>query len=224
MDSTPAPRLRPGCRQWLPLAALSLLAGCNACEKFVGPEGEIAQYLQAQSVEPTARISVPGGGELAVSQVRFDHVLVKPEGEGFTAVGQVDAEGVYAGQAKVSYIGLERVPFVRTDGHWVPKGALLPGLQEVGALLVARHAAEDAHDPAALERLVAAGWTDPTADRGAAIAAMRERLAAAQKAQPKRWIIRVERERAEVLEETEGATRLVLVREGAALKIAAGSL
>jgi hypothetical protein len=210
-----------------PSAALLLaLSGCGGCAQLVGPEGEIAQYIQAQRTA-APRFSIPGGGDLVLSQVSFDHVLVKQEGQGFTAVGQVDAEGTYAGTTQVSYIGLERVPFVRLDGRWLPKDALLPALQQVAALLLERRAAEEARDPAALERLVAKAWDDPRAGgRDAALAAMRERLSAGPaKAQPKRWIVRVERERSEVLEETSlGSTRLVLVREAGQLRIASGTL
>jgi len=216
----------PTRRPFALLAASTLVAsGCAACGQLLGPEAEILHYLQAQRAA-SPRFAVPGGAEIVLSQVSFDHVLVKPEGEGFTAVGQVDAEGTYGGTAQVSYIGLERVPFVRRGGRWVPKGALLPALQEVAALLLARRAAEDARDPAALEPLVALAWKDERVAREEAIAAMKERLSAGpQKAQPKRWIVRVERERSEVLEETSaGSTRLELVREAGRLRIASGTL
>ncbi|MGC4121701.1 MAG: hypothetical protein QM765_45415 [Myxococcales bacterium] len=208
------------------LFASALLAGgCGACGQWLGPDAEIAQYLQAQGTA-SPRFAVPGGAEIVLTQVSFDHVLVKPEGEGFTAVGQVDAEGTYGGATQVSYIGLERVPFIRSSGRWVPKGALLPAMQEVATLLLARHAAEEARDPAAIERLVAKSWGDERVAREAALASMKERLAAGPaKAQPKRWIVRVERERCEVLEETsEGSTRLVLLREAGQLRIASGTL
>ena len=219
-------RLTPLALLLVALGATTSMSACGGCAKFVGPEGEIAQYLAVQPEAEGARFAIPGGAEVVLSQVRFDHVLVKPEGEGLTAVAQVDAEGTYAGEAKVSYIGLERVPFVRKDGRWRPRGALLPALQDVGALLVARRAAHDARDPAAMERLVAKAWSDETTGREAALAAMKDRLSAGQvAAKPRSWIVRVERERSEVLEETAaGATRLVLVREGGQLRIASGSL
>lgn len=208
-------------------AALALLvaSGCASCDRLLAPDAQVAKFLQEQdSADP--RFAVPGGGEIVLSRAKFDHVLVKPgEGGGLVAVTQVDAEGRY-GEARVSYIGLERIPFGVRAGRVVPSGALLPALQEVAALLVARRAAEDARDATALERLVAAGWEDAGLARDAAIAAMKQRLAAGPaKAQPKRWIIRTERERCEVLEETSaGSTRLVLVREAGALRIASGTL
>ena len=219
----PRPSLRRPSSRALP-ALLLALSGCAGCDRILGPEVEIAQYLQAQGAA-SPRFSVPGG-EIVLGKVRFDHVLVKPEGEGLTAVGQVDAEGLFAGTTRVSYIGLERVPFVLRDGRWLPRGALLPALQEVAGVLMARHTAEQARDPTAIERQVATVWAGEGVSREAALAAMKERLAAGpRKAELKRWIVRVERERCEVLEETSaGATRLVLVREAGQLRIASGTL
>jgi hypothetical protein len=157
--------------------------------------------------------------------VSFDHVLVKPEGEGFTAVGQVDAEGTYGGTAQVSYIGLERVPFVRRGGRWVPRARCCRRCRRSRRCSwLPRRGGRSRPGRARAPR--GPGLEDERVAREEAIAAMKERLSAGpQKAQPKRWIVRVERERSEVLEETSaGSTRLELVREAGRLRIASGTL
>jgi len=209
------------------VALSSSLCGCAACSKMVGPELEIAQYLAGHR-EARARFQIPGGADLELVRVGFEHVLVKPEGEGYVAVAQVDAEGLYGGEARVSYIGLERVPFVRRGGRWTPRGALLPALQEVAALLVARQSAQAAGDPSALAKLVASNWIDERLGRQEALELARQRFTLGEEREAQaitRWIIRVEREQVEALEQTKGgARRLVLAREQGALKIASGNL
>lgn len=213
------------------LVLAAAAAGCDGCScaKVAGPEGEIETFLQAQ--REGGLVFQIAGKPLRLTSAKFDHVLVKPEGEGFIAVGKVDAEGVFDRDTKVSYIGLERVPFVLQGGRWVPRGAFLPGLEAVGALLEARREALEAHDAAALEKLLT---RERLADQ-ASLAALRERVAAesAGRRRAQAWIARVERDGAEVLEESAGLmpdgtlantrVRLVLRREDGALKIADGN-
>lgn len=206
------------------------LASCGGCEPVTGPEIEIARILEAQSKGAT--IAVPGAGTLALSKVRFDRVLVKPEGEGFTAVATVDADGALDGMA-VGYLGLERVPFVRRGAQWVPKTSLLPALVEVASLLAERHSALRRHDATAIERLVAHGWSDRRLSREEALSQMRDRVRdASGDERAVRWIIRIEREGAEVLEELDRATgtsgrgqvRFQLGREEGRFRFVAGLL
>ena len=161
--------------------------------------------------------------------MRFDRVLVKAEGDGFTAVATVDAEGTFDGVTQVSYLGLERVPFVRRHGRWEPREALLPALEEAVRLLLARRAALAATDSAALEHLAARRWKDPQVTREAALAQTRERIDEFKgRYQATRWIVRVERDGAEVLEQytlappdapvRKGQIRFELVREDAGLR------
>ncbi|MBI5544912.1 MAG: hypothetical protein HY901_13560 [Deltaproteobacteria bacterium] len=212
------------------------MSACIGCEPVLGPEGEIARVLEAQRSGVTCL--VPGRGKLELSAVSFAHVLVKPEGEGYTAVGQVDAEGLFAGATGVSYLGLERVPFVRRDGRWEPKECLLPALHEVVWLLSDRRAAAQEGDAERIERLVAKSWRDERFGREQAIAQLQARLAApAPQSKVERWVVRAERGKIDALEETSGQapseadgqrrprkTRLELVREDGKLRIAAGLL
>lgn len=219
-------------RRGLALVALAL-ASCAGCEPVAGPEGEIGRILQSARGEG-ASFAVRGGGVLTLRVAHFDHVLVKPEGEGLVAVAKADADGEYEGGTAVSYVGLERVPFVRRGAAWVPKGAILPALEEIAALLVERRAALERREPGRIEALVARGWSDARLPREAALVQMRERVEAFSGTyRPTRWIVRVEREEAEVLEEfvqeggggaSRGQVRFQLKREDGKLRIASGLL
>lgn len=209
----------------------ALLASCAGCEPVAGPEGEIGRILQSARSRG-ASFAVRGGGAMQLRVVHFDHVLVKPEGEGLVAVGKADAEGEYEGGVPVSYVGLERVPFVRRGRAWEPEGAILPALEEVAALLVERRAALEGREPRRIEALVAQGWRDGRLGREPALVQMRERVEAFSGSyRPTRWIVRVERGGAEVLEEfvqegeagaSRGQVRFQLTREDGKLRFAAG--
>jgi hypothetical protein len=206
------------CRRALVLLALS---SCSGCEPVLGPEGEIARVLEVRQSGPAFTLD---GKTLQLHAAHFDRVLVKPEGEGFTAVTTVDAEGTID-KTQVSYLGLERIPFVRIDGHWQPKEALLPALREVAELLSARRTALGTADAAALGELVSTTrWLDSTVTREVALAQLKDRIGDwAGRYEPTAWIVRVEREGAEVLEEytltapqgttRRGKIRFQLVRE-----------
>jgi len=210
-------------------AALAL-ASCGGCELLLGPEGEVARVISAQG--PGATLAVPGGGVLKLRSIHYSRMLVKPEGEGYVAVATVDAEGDYEKETAVSYLGLERVPFVRRGGAWEPKSSILPALAEIAAVLAQRRSAIERRDPEALERLVARAWSDSRLSREAAVAQMRERVSAGSGTyRATRWIVRTERQEAEVLEEVErgaadgaskGQVRLQLKREDGAFRISAG--
>jgi hypothetical protein len=209
----------------LPLALL--LAGCGACEHLAGPEVEISGALNRLG-ENRASFPVPCGGEIELRSARFDRVLVKPEGDAYTAVATVDAEGVWAGKTRIGYLGRERIPHVFADGHWRPAGAPLPELQEIADLLCRRSQALEKGDAAALAGLVAQGWRDPSVSRAVLLEGLNG-LAAAPRGEILAWIVRNERDGAEVLEErrdpASGQTvrlRSQLVREGAQLRFASG--
>ena len=220
----------PPVRAFAFLGLLSLCSCAGACEPVLGPEGEIAHFLETQRGGTT--IAIAGGGTLALSSLKFDRLLVKPEGDGFTAVATFDAEGIYDGQTRVSYLGLERAPFVRRDGHWVPRTSPVPALEEIVGLLAARRAAIAKGDASALEPLVAKGFQDPRLSREAALAQARERASQPATTSAVAWIVRVERDGAQVSEESEspGAdgkprksqARFDLKREDGRLKIFAG--
>jgi hypothetical protein len=212
-------------RALAPLFAAALCS-CGGCEPVLGPEGEIARFLETQRAG--AQVEIPGGGTLALASLKFDRLLVKPEGEGFTAVATFDAEGLYDGQTRVSYLGLERARFVRRDGRLVPRTSPVPALEEIVALLVMRRAAIARAEVGALEPLVARDFHDPRLTREAALAQARERMAELAGTRAEAWIVRVEREGAQVLEEYGGArrgqVRFELQREDGKLRFSSGLL
>ena len=223
-------------RLWPPLVCAAL-ASCGGCEPVVGPEGEVARFLEAQ--RGGCAVAVEGRGTLALTSLKFDRLLVKPEGEGLTAVATFDGEGVFKGvssgriadEIPVSYLGLERAPFVRREGRWAPQTSVVPALVEIVALLDARREALGKKDAAALDEMVAKGWKDARLTRDAALEKAR---ALEGRYQPTKWIVRVEREGAQVLEEytlepadgpaRRGQVRFELKREDGRLRFASGLL
>lgn len=209
------------------LLLLLSLASCGGCEPLGGPEAKVASVLQRCSDAPA---SCPAGSGLVLHRVRFDRLLVKPEAGGYTAVSTVDAEGVFHGTVKVSYLGLERIPFTTSSRGIAPPPALLPALDEVAALLTARRDALAQRDLAALEALVSSKWSDARMDREAMLAAARERAERGEQLpQPSLWSVRGDRDGAEVLEEYPAGggaqrSRFVLRREGGRLRFASGLL
>ncbi len=218
-------------RGWSAVAALALVSCSGGCEPVLGPDGEVARQLQ--SLKPGATFDLSGVGPLTLESIRFDHLLVKPEGEGMVAVTSVDLEAASAAGLHVSYIGLERIPYVKGERGWGVKGAAFPNLAAIAALLTERAQALGRQDPALLEPLVARAWKDPRFDRTQALALARERLPEFAAYRARRWIVRSERMAVEVLEEYEagptatprrGQVRFQLVREDGRLRFASGML
>lgn len=209
--------------RWAALLGL-LLASCGACERLAGPEAQIARALVLIG-QGGARFEVPGG-EVELVQARFDRLLVKPEGGRFVAVATVDAEARVA-EARVSYLGRERIGFELADGQWRPTGAALPGLQEILSLMLRRAAAAERGDGAALRALVAQRWSDPHLARQELLGRL-EQPAPAPAGRAEAWYVRNERGDAEVLEERRAPggelvrRRFRLVREGSNLRISEG--
>lgn len=205
-----------------------LLLACAACPALVAPESEIASalYHYAQGAAPAFEV---GGARVRIERVAFARVLVKPEGRGYTAVATVDAEGRLEGGPHVSYLGLERIPFVRDRQGPRPRGALLPALAELIECLRAKDAAVARGDAAALQTLLADRWDDPSVDREKLLRAVHERGPAPASPPAASWFIRIERDGADVLEERPGSagqparrTRYRLVREREGFRFSSG--
>lgn len=188
----------------LPLVALSIALSATGCERIAGPQAMVAGAL-AEASQPGAGFEVDSCGRLSLARVQFSRLLVKPEGEGMVAVATVDAEGAFVDGARVSYLGLERVPFRHEAGRWQIAGALLPALEASLSLMCRRRQALARGDRDAVEAL---GFSPVEA---------RSRQAGEDRV--RRWVVRVDRERVEVLEEGSiGNGRFVLKRENGALR------
>jgi hypothetical protein len=189
-------------------------------------------------MESGSTLSPTGLPPVQIIRLRFDQLIVKPEGAGYAAVATVDAEG-RAGDLAVSYLGLERIPFERREGKLLPAGELLPALSEILATLGARLDAFKRRDASAYESLIAERYEDPRITRRALIERVRDDFehAIGLSLLVTNWTIRSERAGAEVLEEYEvvlelpqgrrshkGKARYVLKRERGALRFAAGLL
>ena len=207
------------------MTAAILTAAGLGCPSLDPPETRVLAALE-QMQPSSAPAFLVRGARMQVQRVAFSRLLVKREGEGFTAVATVDAEAQLEGGPSVSYLGLERIPFQREDGTWRPRGPVLPALAQMVELMQRKAEAYERGDAAALEGLVAQRWEDGPRDRR--VAALREELNRPIP-QPKaaRWFIRVEREGAELLEEVPGEQgperrRYRLVREAEGFRFASG--
>jgi hypothetical protein len=155
--------------------------------------------------QPGARFAVRDCGELMLTRADFSRRLFKLEGQGMVAVATVDAEATLEGGVQVSYLGLERTPFRFEGARWQLDGPLLPALHEVLSLLCRRQRALAEGDVAALRAL---GF-EPGPTSGGAADPFRVR----------RWILRVDRDGAEVLEQGETRnSRFALKRENGSFR------
>ncbi len=195
-------RSRPQVRVLLPALLLGFaVSGCGGCsELLVGPEKDIAATLKG--LEARGTLELPGTGTLKTERLLFDRLLVKPEGNGYTAVSNVDLDGAVDG-LRISYIGFERIPFVRRDGRFVPSGSLTPNLVELLEVLRARADAFSRGDAAAYEALLAKGWEEPGIDRAALLERLHGDFARGPPARIEvtGWTLRNDRHAAEVTEE-----------------------
>ncbi len=204
------------------LAAL-LLAGCS-CRGLAGPEPAVADSLA--SLQGSSFALDQGCGSVEIQSARFEHLLVKPEGDGLTAVVSADVSARWEG-ASLSYLGLERIPISR---ELKLPAAPFPALGQLLTLLCQRERARQTGDASALSAMLAESYAEPREPAPEALARLakspppaRRRLEAA---------IRVERDRAEVLEQFAApevggkgySLRSTLLRQGAGFRIASGLL
>lgn len=184
--------------------SLAATLATTGCDRIAGPQAMVASELEEAS-RPGAYFEVEGCGTLTISHARFSRLLVKPEGRGMVAVATVDAEAAFGDGALVSYLGLERTPFRFEGARWRLDGPLLPALHEALSLMCRRRQALAAGD---VTRLGALGFDAPGA-----------RPKGGGEDRVRRWVLRIERDRAEILEEGErGNDRFLLKRENGAFR------
>jgi hypothetical protein len=153
-------------------------------------------------------VDIPGEKPLLVSRAEFREAQVFQESSGgYLLNALVDAEGDMGG-THVSYLGIEKIPFVREGSAWHPKSPILPALQGILAVLRARDQATAARDVGAFrDRLVGADYKDGAVDRSAYLARLVVRFQSIRAlTHPTKWAIRVDRGEAQVFEEATSAT------------------
>jgi hypothetical protein len=176
-------------------ACLALLSQ-RVLGSAAGPEAEILSTLKETEVEGLT-LPVPGSPLPLKSQKhRFGRITVsvEPGGQRAEAYATLDFDGTL-GPTQVGTAGVERVPFVRRDGDWVPEGSVAPRLVAVVAALESRRRALEAADAAALSRLAGPGTPGVGGPEWEQLAAMRVRSYRAEA-----WFVRLEREEAVVTE------------------------
>ena len=188
------PRRRPSRR-----AALVLLfAGCT-CQHLAGPGAELTQA--AHELGHPQKLAVDAQSTLELTRVEVTRVLAEANHQPPRLVFTLDADGSItspAGAVAVSEVGLERVPMKQVDGEWVPEGVAFPALAGVVEALELRARSEG--DPAALAAL--ATKDNPQKARLPELVAKNKPVA------PKRWLIRVDVDKATVTEERADGSRL----------------
>ena len=197
---------------WLFLTVgASAAMAASGCDRVAGPQAMAAAAL-SESAAPGRVLEVSGCGEMTIRRAVFSRLLVKPEGTGIVAVATVDLEAaVGTAGTKVSYLGLERVPFTCDSVRCVPTASPLPSLTALLTKLCGRRDAR--HSDAA------------SAD-GDSIGSEKapENVSAAGRGESvSRWLIRVDRSQAEVLEERpDRRERFVLKNENGTFSFASG--
>lgn len=176
-------------------AALVLAAASLGCDRIAGPQAMVASALTESAGEGRV-LEVPGCGALTIRRAVFSRLLVKPEGNGMVAVATVDAEAEVGGEGTlVSYLGLERVPFACDSARCAPVSSPLPSLVSLLSAMCGRRGARGSE--------AGSGSADD------------EKVS--------RWVIRVDRAQAEVLEERAGRReRFVLKNENGTFSFAPG--
>jgi hypothetical protein len=161
-----------------------------------GPEVEIITALKETEARGLT-LPVPGADVPLKSQKhRFARitVVVQPGGQRAEAYATLDFDGTL-GSTRVGTAGVERVPFVRKDGDWVPEGTAAPRLVAVVTALEARRRALQAADADALARLAGPGTPGVGGPEWEELRQMRARGYRAEA-----WYVRLEREDAVVTE------------------------
>jgi hypothetical protein len=161
-----------------------------------GPEAEIITRLKETETDGLT-LPVPGSDvPLKSRKHRFARitVVVAPGGERAEAHATLDFDGTL-GPTEVGTAGVERVPFVRRDGDWVPEGTAAPRLLAVVTALESRRRALQAADADALARLAAPGTPGVGGPEWEELRRMRARGYRAEA-----WYVRLEREEAVVTE------------------------
>lgn len=166
-----------------------------------GPEVEIITSLKSTEQHGLA-LTVPGSSAQLLSQRHhFARITVNvaPDGRSAVAWATLDFTGSM-GSAEISSLGVERVPFVRKEGKWVPERSAAPRLVAAVSVLEARRRALEAGDVAALSALrerESAGEADEGGQREL------ERMLAFQRRRyrVRAWYLRLERDEASVTEQ-----------------------
>lgn len=187
-----------------------------------GPEVEIITWLKSTERDGLS-LAVPGVVEpLTSREHHFARITVnvEPGGERAVAWATLDLKG-RLGATEVSSLGVERVPFVRRGGEWMPEGLAAPRLAAAVRALELRRRALEAGNREALAALLAPGASGGEAELARLLELQRRRYRA------EGWYLRLERDDAMVTEawrmegqlpsrpvDEKGQRRLSLVRSG----------
>nr|BDT32736.1 hypothetical protein MFMH1_24050 [Myxococcus sp. MH1] len=185
----------------LVIAGLAVLAACAVLIPRLlgfaaGPEAEIITALKHTEAYGFS-LPIPLADAPLVSQeLHFARitVTVEPGGQRAEAHATLDFNGTL-GPTRVGTAGVEKVPFVRRGGDWVPEKNTSPRLVAVVTALEARRRALEAADAEGLARLSVPGNPGVGGAEWNELKTLRGRLYRAEA-----WYIRLEREQAVVTE------------------------
>jgi hypothetical protein len=158
-----------------------------------GPEADIITALKSTERDGLS-LSLPGVAEPLRSQKHhFARITVnvEPGGQRAVAWATLDFDG-QLGRTGISSLGVERVPFVRRGGEWVPETLAAPRLAAVVRALESRRRALEAGDRQTLAALLAPGLESATGGGEAEL----ERVMGLQRRRyrAETWLLRLERD------------------------------
>ncbi|HEX5753442.1 MAG TPA: hypothetical protein VFZ09_45015 [Archangium sp.] len=179
----------------LAAAAVAVLLVPRLLGVAAGPEADIITALKSTERDGLS-LTLPGVEEPLRSQKHhFARITVnvEPGGERAVAWATLDFDGLL-GSTAISSLGVERVPFVRREGEWVPETLAAPRLAAVVRALESRRRALEAGDRRALAALLAPGLESSTGGGEAEL----ERVMELQKRRyrAETWWLRLERDEA----------------------------
>ncbi|WPB74445.1 hypothetical protein KYC5002_36190 [Archangium violaceum] len=177
----------------LAVAAAAVLLVPRLLGVAAGPEAEIITALKSTERDGLS-LTLPGVGEPLRSQKHhFARITVnvEPGGQRAVAWATLDFDGLL-GRTVISSLGVERVPFVRRGGEWVPENLAAPRLAAVVRALESRRRALEAGDREALEALLAPGLESSTGGGEAELARVMELQRRRYRAET--WLLRLERD------------------------------
>jgi hypothetical protein len=186
------------------MALATAAASCGACESVVGAESGIKAAMPRLAAGFS--VDVPGDPPIVVTHLEFREPQVFAESGHFVLNALVDVTGK-SGGTTVSYLGVEKIPFVRSRATWRPQPPILPALQTIALTLRARQRAMAKRDLALFrDQLVSSHYQEGPFDRDAVLARLAVQFQSLPSfSSPSTWAIRVDRGEAQVFEETTAA-------------------
>jgi hypothetical protein len=110
--------------------------GTRGLSCVAGDDGQLVALLKEQEAKPFE--TQVGDVRLLAKRLNYQRLTIDLNGEQATVTATLDAEAVWSQDTHVSSLGLERIPFQKQHGEWVPTRGYAPLLFETLSALEAR--------------------------------------------------------------------------------------